>query len=191
MKHEQLKANYLKRWKLFLPLLLCLLFSVTLYFSLDKDPHALGLAQQNKPFPIIHAEDLFNPESPIVRDDLKGKIVLLNVWASWCATCMAEHNFLLELSKRPEINLYGLNYRDNREKAIKILTERSNPFEKVIFDPQGKLALELGVYGTPETYLIDEQGIIRFRYAGQLDEERWQTVFVPEIAAITNSGGRL
>lgn len=190
MTDNRQTSGMMKRWKLFLPLFLCLFFGLTLFFSLDKDPHALGLAQKNKPFPIFTAQNLLEPDKPVTREDFSGQIILLNVWASWCGTCKLEHPFLLELANQPGLSLYGLNYRDDREKAINVLKEKSNPYKKVIFDPEGKLALEIGVYGTPETYLIDEQGIIRFRYSGELSEERWQTVFAPEIAAIMKNGGR-
>lgn len=187
--NKPLTPGIKKRWALFLPLVLCLVFGVALYFSLDKDPHALGLAQQDKPFPYFTAPDLMESNAQITNADLTGKIILLNVWASWCVTCKAEHDFLLELAEQPDVSLYGLNYRDRRDGAVAVLNKTGNPYKKVIFDPDGKLALQIGVYGTPETYLLDENGIIRFRYSGELNRERWQTVFVPIIGALMKNGG--
>lgn len=190
MSNKQDAVSIKKRWKLFLPLLLCLFFGLTLYFSLGKDPHTLGLVQQGKPFPDFTAQNLLEPAGNITKSDLTGNIILLNVWASWCGTCKIEHPFLLELAKQPEISLYGLNYRDRQQSAVNVLNSTGNPYKKVIFDPEGKLALEIGVYGTPETYLLDEQGVIRFRYSGELNQELWQNVFVPEITAMMQNGGR-
>ena len=177
------------RWALFVPLLLCLFFGVALYYAMGNDPYNHDSIQQNKPIPMFSAENLLDSGKTITHEEFYQKISLLNVWASWCGVCQTEHAFLLQLASQPDVTLYGLNYRDQKSKAIELLEKKGNPFTKILFDPQGKLAIELGVYGTPETYLIDQNGIIRFRYSGPLTLDIWQTVFVPQIDAINVNRG--
>jgi len=177
------------RWALFVPLLLCLFFGVALYYAMGNDPYNHDSIQQNKPIPMFSAENLLDSGKTITHEEFYQKISLLNVWASWCGVCQTEHAFLLQLASQPDVTLYGLNYRDQKSKAIELLEKKGNPFTKILFDPQGKLAIELGVYGTPETYLIDQNGIIRFRYSGPLTSDSWQTVFVPQIDAINVNRG--
>ncbi|SFD20389.1 DsbE family thiol:disulfide interchange protein [Pragia fontium] len=174
----------MNRLKLFLPLLLVLLLGIGLFFGLQQDPHQLGLTQQDKPMPAFIAENLSAEQQSFSQQDFKGHITLLNVWASWCPACKSEFPFLQQLNHRPDIKLYGLNYRDNRRAAQGVLNTLGNPFLGSIYDPEGKLALELGVYGTPETYLIDSHGIIRYRYAGELNQDVWQKEFQPKIAVL-------
>lgn len=182
-------VNKTKRWALFVPLLLCLFFGIALYYAMGNDPYNHDSVQQNKPIPVFSAENLLDSDNAITHNEFYQQITLLNVWASWCGVCQTEHDFLLQLASQSNITLYGLNYRDQKSKAIEILDKKGNPFTKTIFDPQGKVALELGVYGTPETYLIDQNGIIRFRYSGALTSDIWQTVFVPQIDALKVNRG--
>ncbi len=108
---------------------------------------------------------------------------LINVWASWCESCLEEQRFLLELSKH-NIVIHGLNYKDSISAARNWLNEWGNPYRFNGFDDLGKVALELGVYGTPETFLVDKKGIIRYRFAGTLDDSIWNQYFVPLIKKI-------
>jgi len=101
----------------------------------------------------------------------------LNVWATWCVACLVEHPFLMELRNESRIKIYGLNYKDDRNKALKLLHKIGDPYEFSIFDKEGKLAIDLGVYGAPETFLIDNQGIIRVRHVGVLTQEVWEQKF--------------
>jgi cytochrome c biogenesis protein CcmG/thiol:disulfide interchange protein DsbE len=101
------------------------------------------------------------------------------VWATWCPTCHYEHPFLLELAARNEVAIYGLDYKDNAAKAAEWLAKLGDPYTAVLFDKEGKLGLDLGVTGAPETYLVDAEGIVRLRYQGALDEKVWQQKFVP------------
>ncbi len=109
----------------------------------------------------------------------QGKPVLLNVWATWCPTCRAEHQYLNQLSAQG-IRVVGMNYKDDRQKAISWLKELGNPYALSLFDGDGMLGLDLGVYGAPETFLIDGNGIIRYRHAGDLNPRVWEE----EIAAV-------
>ncbi|MDR0807254.1 MAG: DsbE family thiol:disulfide interchange protein [Enterobacteriaceae bacterium] len=181
----------MSRVKLFIPLFLVLLLGIALYLGLRQDPRQLGLTQQDKPMPEFIAEDLLLRDTAFSQQDFKGHITVLNVWASWCPSCKSEFPFLQQLNTRADFKLYGLNYRDGRRAAQNVLNELGNPFFRSIYDPDGKLALELGVYGTPETYLIDAHGIIRYRYSGELNQTIWQREFQPKIKALAEQGNRL
>lgn len=179
------------RLKLFIPLLLVAAMGIALAFGLRQDPHQLGLTQQDKPMPTFAADDLLLRNRTFSEQDFQGHITVLNVWASWCPSCKSEFSFLSELGRRTEFKLYGLNYRDTRGAAMKVLNELGNPYFRSIYDPEGKLAMELGVYGTPETYLIDARGVIRYRYSGELNAEVWKAEFAPKIDALIKGGPRL
>lgn len=111
---------------------------------------------------------------------------LINVWASWCSTCRLEHAYLLTL-KQQGIPIIGINYRDQRQAAINVLLQEGDPYQQVIFDPKGSLALDLGVMGTPESYLVNQQGVIVQRYRGQLSAEVWQRYFAPHFVSLPST----
>lgn len=179
------------RLRLFIPLLLVVALGIALLFGLRHDPHQLGLVQQDKPMPTFTADDLLLRNRTFSAQDFHGHITVLNVWASWCPSCKSELSFLSELGQKREFKLYGLNYRDSRVAAIKVLNELGNPYLRSIYDPEGKLAMVLGVYGTPETYLIDARGVIRYRYSGELTAEVWKAEFVPKIDVLAKGGSSL
>lgn len=149
---------------------------------------AIGLGLENKntnkaevsvvkQLPAFDAPDLLDPNSRVTQQDfLISDYKLLNVWASWCGICLSEHAFLKNLAQQG-VPIYGLNYRDESRAATRYLQQHGNPFVKVAQDPQGSVALDLGVIGTPETYLINSAGEIVFKYSGQLTQEKWQRYF--------------
>ncbi|EMN4127957.1 MULTISPECIES: thiol:disulfide interchange protein DsbE [Providencia] len=143
------------------------------------DPRLLESALVGKPVPVFRLESLENPgqhyESNVL---IQGKPILLNVWATWCPTCRAEHKYLNELAAQG-VRVVGLNYKDDRQKAIVWLRELGNPYDLSLFDGEGMLGLDLGVYGAPETFLIDGNGIIRYRHAGAMDEQVWNKEMKP------------
>lgn len=106
------------------------------------------------------------------------------MWGSWCGYCKEEHPLLIEIAKT--LPIVGVDYRDNPQNGIKMLKRMGNPFILTIDDSHGELGLKLGVDGAPETYLVDENGVIRYRHSGLLDKETWQTVFLPKIEALKN-----
>jgi cytochrome c biogenesis protein CcmG/thiol:disulfide interchange protein DsbE len=148
---------------------------------LGKDPNLLPSSLLNQPVPSFSASSLKNRDENITTNDLKGKITLLNVWATWCGMCRIEHPILIDLARNYPIQVYGLNYKDQATAATKFLNEQGNPYQKIIFDPQGKIAMQFGVYGTPETYLIDSKGIIRYRYVGPMTLEIVEKDLLPRI----------
>lgn len=158
-------------WKV-MPIILFLLLSVFLWRGLSLDPHELPSAQLGKPLPDFILPKLQDPNSFFTSKQLHGQVVLLNVWASWCAACAQEQVFMLQLARKG-IPIYGLNYKDNSADALRWLAQWGNPYQLVIQDREGKAAIDLGVYGAPETFVIDKQGIIRYRYAGVMNQEVW------------------
>lgn len=168
------------RLTLFLPLAIFALLVGVFYWVLtddDYDPQALPSALLDKPVPAFTLKTL-GQQQAIDQNRFKGTITVLNVWASWCMTCQVEHPFLQKLSDQG-VNLIGLNYKDERANALAWLKSLGNPYREVIADPNGKLGLDLGVYGAPETYLIDTKGVIRFKHVGELTESVWQQSFQP------------
>ena len=110
-----------------------------------------------------------------------GKSYILNVWGSWCYGCSLEHNFLIDIYNTDTIDIYGLNYKDSRENAIEWLRSKGNPYKKIIFDSDGDIAIDFGVYGAPETFLINENGIIIHKHVGPIDNKYCNDVLLPKI----------
>lgn len=162
-----------------LPFLVFFVLVVFLWRGLFLDPREIPSSYLGKQIPKFSLSTL-NRKRVFKDTDLYGKISLLNVWASWCMACKEEQVFLLKLADSG-IKIYGLNYKDNSQNALNWLATWGNPYDIVAVDVNGTVAFDLGVYGAPETFLIDKHGIIRYRYAGILDEKIWQEKFLPII----------
>ena len=142
----------MKRWKLFLPLTFFLTFCGLLYIGLFlEDKTDLPSALLNDPVPEFSLKKLKSPEETVTQKDLKGQVFLLNVWGSWCPACKVEHPYLVRLQEQG-VRIIGLNYKDERSEALKWLKRLEDPYVFNIQDPDGKLGLDLGVYGAPETF---------------------------------------
>lgn len=147
------------------------------------DRNELPSALINKPFPAFSAPDLFRPEREITREDIVGRPALVNVWATWCPTCAAEHEMLIKITERADqVRLIGINYKDNPTKAIQWLGQFGNPFEFVMVDENGLLGVELGVYGAPETFLLNPEGEIVYKRVGEVNERIWRDELAPRLA---------
>jgi cytochrome c biogenesis protein CcmG/thiol:disulfide interchange protein DsbE len=166
----------MNRLALFVPLALFIGLSLVLLLGLDKDPTELPSALVGEPFPAFNLPSLEDEQGTLTEQDLKGDVLLVNVWATWCFACRIEHPMLNELSQQG-VKIVGLNYKDQRAGAKAWLVERGNPYQFNIFDAQGSLGIDLGVYGAPETYLVDAEGIIRHRRVGVVDERVWNAEF--------------
>ncbi|MCX7129174.1 DsbE family thiol:disulfide interchange protein [Aeromonas sp.] len=164
------------RLRLFFPLLVTLGLGALLWLGLGNNPYSQDEAVAGRTLPAWQSDNLLDG-SPIHTASLKGEPFVLNVWASWCVNCRAEHQLLSELAGT--VPLYGLNYRDKGDAASAWLIQAGNPYRAVLADPDGKLALELGVYGTPETYLFDADGALLARHTGALTKEIWLRQFAP------------
>lgn len=163
----------MRRLLLFLPLLLFFVLVSFLWKGLNIDPRELPSALINKPFPEFSLASLQQPERLLSKRDLIGQHVLVNVWATWCPSCRQEHEQLLMIAQSNAIPIIGLNYKDKRIVALQWLQQLGNPYQFNIYDEQGMLGLDLGVYGAPETYLLDAQGIVRHRHVGILTAQEW------------------
>lgn len=160
-----------------LPLLIFGLLVLVLFYSLSNKNDQLESVLIDKNFPDFSLTKLEDSNQNITKKDLSEFPALVNVWATWCVTCRVEHPFLMQLKEDNIINIYGLNYKDSRSKALSLLKAEGNPFNFSIFDKQGSLAIDLGVYGAPETFLIDSMGLIKVRHVGALTEEVWEKKF--------------
>ena len=163
-----------------------LVLLLALGFTL-KDPHFLPSELIDRPFPEFSLEDLHR-EQTRTREDVIGDVVLVNVWATWCSSCYVEHPVLMDIARSRQVALYGVNYKDRRARALQWLQRYANPYRQNIYDPQGQLAINLGVYGTPETFIIDAHGIIRYRYTGPISPAVWQQQLLPIISRLRRTG---
>lgn len=145
----------------------------------NDEPSNLESVLIGKPIPPLILEPLESPGQHYPADRLiQGQPILLNIWATWCPTCRAEHQFINQLSAQ-KIRVVGLNYKDQRQKALTWLKELGNPYTLNFFDGDGMFGLELGVYGAPETFLVDGKGIIRYRHVGALNHRVWENEIRP------------
>jgi len=161
----------------FIPLILFIVLGIVLYRGLSLNPTELPSAMINKPFPAFSLYSVYDTTTLKTNADFKPGIKLVNVWGTWCPSCRAEHQFLNELAKTNRFSIYGLNYDDERALAQKWLTSLGNPYVFSLFDEEGKLSIDLGVYAAPETFIIDHNNKIRKRFAGPLDATIWANEF--------------
>ena len=175
----------MSRLKLFIPLLLFIAVGVFLLRGLDRDPNAMPSALIDRPVPEFELRLLSDPQTVANKSMLKGP-ALLNIWATWCYACRIEHPFLNKLAAEG-VTIYGINYKDDPSAALKWLEKGGNPYQFNLMDIDGTLGLDLGVFGAPETYLIDSRGVIRYRQVGVLDESVWKAQFKPLMASLAQN----
>jgi cytochrome c biogenesis protein CcmG/thiol:disulfide interchange protein DsbE len=147
--------------------------------GLSLDPREVPSPLIGKPAPDFALTQLDAPEKTIRREDMLGKVWLLNVWASWCVACREEHPLLVSFARKKLVPIYGLNYKDDRAAGLKWLANFGNPYEASLSDRDGKVGIDYGVYGVPETFVIDKQGVIRYKQIGPVTEEALRTKIEP------------
>lgn len=167
-----------KRLVFLTPLAIALGLGLILFTAIGKDPTKLETARLNDPIPAFNLTSLMDISESFNEKDFIGEVSLLNVWATWCPSCRVEHGYLNTLSQQG-VRIIGLNYKDEREAALGWLSTLGNPYEFTIYDPHGKLGFDLGVYGAPETYVVDQYGIVRYRHVGVVDEKVWSKTIKP------------
>ena len=167
--------------KKLIPLILFIVIAVFLYFSLNSNSSKLPSPLLGKMFPNIEAKDFYSNESVLLADLFSENMSLVNVWASWCVTCRQEHQMMMKIANNKDLQLIGINYKDTRTDGEKFLEMMGNPFDVIIFDPSGKIGLDLGVYATPETFLVNQQGVILYKHIGAIDSKVWEESFIPHI----------
>ena len=163
----------MRRLLLFIPLILFLVLGVFLWRGLSLDPRELPSALIGQPFPEFSLTSLRQSDVILERANFLGEPVLVNVWATWCPSCRQEHPELMKIAAEKKIILVGLNYKDDRRAALAWLKQYDDPYQFTIYDDQGMLGLDLGVYGAPETYLVDAQGIVQYRHVGVVTPDVW------------------
>ncbi|MEE2731347.1 MAG: DsbE family thiol:disulfide interchange protein [Pseudomonadota bacterium] len=167
------------KWLVFsLPLVAFLVMGYFFLRALDSDPSLLPSTRVDQKVPPFSLPELADPQQMLSEQTLRGPL-LLNVWATWCPSCKVEHPVLNELAKNG-IRIVGLNYKDVRAAAIQYLEFNGNPYQQNIYDEAGDLGLDLGVYGAPETFLIDAQGVIRYRHVGVVTPDNWRELLWPK-----------
>lgn len=169
-----------RRLLLLIPLLLFAILVVFLYRGLSKDPAARDSALLAREFPAFSLTTLADPNRTLDRSLLEGRVTLVNVWGEWCPTCKQEMPQLLELADRG-VRLVGVDYKDTRENGRRFLEEFGNPFVVSLFDPDGTLGFDLGVYGAPESFLVDADGVIRYHHTGYITPADVEQVILPEV----------
>jgi cytochrome c biogenesis protein CcmG, thiol:disulfide interchange protein DsbE len=165
------------RWSI--PLAIFVILVVFLYVGLNRDPREVPSPLLDKPAPAFALSQLHDPASKLTNADLKGKVWLLNVWASWCVSCRVEHPLLMQLAASNVVPIYGLDYKDKPDAGRAWLAQNGNPYTMSAVDLDGRVGIDYGVYGVPETFLIDKQGIVRYKQIGPLTVESLQQKILP------------
>ncbi len=169
----------------FIPLLVFVLLVVFFWVGLGKDPTQVPSELIDKPMPAFNLPSLQERHLNLNRELFMGHVSVLHVWASWCHTCQREHPLWVDIAKeKPKFALYALVYKDGYISTNAWLQQHGNPYQFSIDDEYGSLAMDLGVSATPETFIIDQQGLIRFKYTGPMSKRIWQHEFLPRIATL-------
>ena len=167
-----------------LPLAVFLGLAVMLGLGLQRDPRALESALLDQPVPIFDLPLLDDQGARLTPQTLRGKVWLLNVWASWCAPCRQELPILVEMSRKDQIAIYGLNYKDQSSKAQALLRVAGNPYVASAVDADGRLGMDFGIHAVPETFVIDAQGRVRYRHLGPVTQQVWEEKIMPVVRAV-------
>jgi len=171
-----------------LPLAIFLIVSVFLLRGLWLNPREVPSPFIDKPAPPFSLAQLAQPDAKFSPADMKGQVWLLNVWASWCVACRQEHPLLVELAKKKSVPIVGLNYKDKPDAARAWLAQWGDPYDLSVKDLDGRIGIEYGVYGVPETFVIDRNGVIRFKQIGPITEEVWQKKMLPLLEDLRKVG---
>lgn len=167
-----------------LPLGVFLALVALLAIGLNLNPREVPSPLINKPAPAFELPRLHAPDQTFSPQSMKGQVWILNVWASWCVACREEHPVLVDLAKRGVVPILGLNYKDRREDALGWLTRFGDPYRISLVDLDGKVGIDYGVYGVPETYVIDREGVIRYKRIGPVTPEILQQKILPLISEL-------
>lgn len=170
-----MKARFL------IPLALFFVLVGFLAIGLQRDPRQIPSPLIEKAAPAFTLPQLILPEKTLSPADMKGKVWMLNVWASWCVACKLEHPVLMDLKKVNVVPIIGLDYKDKRPDALKFLAQGGDPYDVSVMDADGRVGIDWGVYGVPETFIIDQKGIIRYKHIGPVTAESLQKTILPII----------
>ena len=171
------------------PLAIFLALAGLLYRGLSIDPRLVPSPLIGKAAPAFSLATLKDPSVTLSESDLKGEVSLLNVWATWCGACRAEHPVLVRLSQSGAVPIYGLNYKDQRPEALRWLQQFGDPYRANAFDADGRVGIDWGVYGAPETFVIDKQGVIRHKHVGPLTQDVLRQEILPLVEQLRAEEG--
>ena len=177
----------MKSLRFILPLVLFVVLVGFLWHGLSLNPREVPSPLIGKPAPGFELARLDQPAKALSEKDLRGQVWLLNVWASWCVSCMDEHPVLVQFSRQNVVPIYGLNYKDKREAALAWLEQHGNPYTLSLSDPDGLVGIDYGVYGVPETYVIDKAGVIRYKRIGPVTQEVLAEKILPLVKELQGS----
>lgn len=169
------------------PLILVAVMIPVFVIGLNRDPTQIPSPFLMKPAPEFELPRLDDPDRRVGSADYQGRLALVNVWATWCAGCRQEHGYLVKLASEIDIPIFGLNWRDRRDEALGWLQRLGDPYVASAYDEDGRVGIDWGVYGAPETFLISPDGIVLYKQLGPLSEEIWRREFEPRIAAASGS----
>lgn len=173
--------------KFLIPLALFILLVGFLAVGLNRDPHEVPSPLINKTAPAFEIAQLEEPNKTFSPASMKGQVWILNVWASWCVACREEHPVLVELAQSQVAPLVGLDYKDKREDALAMLSRQGNPYLLSAYDANGRVGIDYGVYGVPETYVIDRAGVIRFKHIGPITTQILNQKIYPLVSELKKS----
>jgi cytochrome c biogenesis protein CcmG/thiol:disulfide interchange protein DsbE len=173
--------------KFLIPLALFIVLVGFLAVGLNRDPHEVPSPLINKTAPAFEIAQLEEPNKTFSPASMKGQVWILNVWASWCVACREEHPVLVELAQSQVAPLVGLDYKDKREDALAMLSTQGNPYLLSAYDANGRVGIDYGVYGVPETYVIDRAGVIRFKHIGPITTQILNQKIYPLVSELKKS----
>ena len=173
------------RWSL--PLAIFAVVAGFLYVGLYRDPHEVPSPLIGKAAPAFSLAELHHPDRVLATGDMRGQVWLLNVWASWCVSCREEHPLLVALSKADVVPIIGLDYKDKSEDGLAWLAGNGNPYTKSVMDLDGRVGINWGVYGVPETFVVDKAGVIRYKQIGPITEDALKRKILPLLRELQKS----
>ncbi|MBK5968742.1 MULTISPECIES: DsbE family thiol:disulfide interchange protein [Thiorhodovibrio] len=168
-------------FRFLVPLIIFAALAGLLLYGLGQDPREVPSPLIGKAAPEFELPDLLDPSRTVSNADLDGQISLVNVWASWCSACRAEHGTLMELARSNDFQLIGLNWKDEKTDALTVMRMTGNPYTLIGYDPDNSAGIDWGVYGAPETFVVDRNGIIRHKHIGAIDPVVWEETLAPII----------
>ena len=164
-----------------IPLGIFLVLAALLFYGLRLDPRKVPSPLVDKPAPSFTLQSLKDPSQTLTKDILLGKVSLVNVWASWCPSCRQEHGELMRIARENDVQVIGFNWKDTRPEALQMLRQYGDPYSTTLFDPDNPAGIDWGVYGAPETFVVDGEGIIRHKRIGPIDRAVWESEILPVV----------
>ena len=169
----------MKSLRLIIPLIIFVVIAGFLYIGLSRDPRELPSPLVGKPAPAFSLMQLHAPDKKLSVADMKGQVWLLNVWASWCVSCRVEHPLLVQLAQSNVVPVIGLNYKDKVPEGLAWLAQNGDPYKLSVVDADGRVGIDWGVYGVPETFVVDKNGVIQYKHIGPVTAEALQKTILP------------